>query len=466
MMRWSDEIWLLDLQPCLSYWLYQADRSACSLNEFFRRFLKQVCGDSNYYAGLASEAWQALLLLKTLEGKGIHGLVARDTRLGENLYRDISWSCWWHCCEEYIAVSTKLQHLAQHKARQVKQDIHRMELAVKRLGIRRPIQLKELADHQIKRRFGDILADLWKKTFPKNDLSIPKLRNSLKEKGHECLALRQSSFPWSSYDLQEKPTKKRTLDYPVFEWNHIEVYLCADLNALCFLDSFKKEQRIINLEWRVVLQDQKEIRIFVPFRHPHDLHRESPHYRTALLQVRYQFEQQVSRVEQGYRDIDSPPPPIVAWQLKILQTLTISSVNPLLFNEDGEEQERLLDLENRLPISLQAFHSRVHWLPEDSYQSSSIAEQNLVDATYTPAEQACLLQLARHRPLYICPHPRRFKPTGESGLWKFQERTMDKWWTYDPANQHRDYYRYISGDRCLWVFQNSSAQWYVHGVFA
>lgn len=458
MMRWSDDIWLLDLKPCLSYWLYQADRSGWPLYELLRQMLTQVCSEHSYYAAVASDPWQALILLRVLEEQGRHGLIGKDTGIGENLYREVSWSAWWRCCEEYVLVSLKRQASPGIQQRRIKQNIRRMEILVKRLGIRKPIQLYELPEHQIQRRFGEVLAELWKRTFAEY-CSTAKLRNSLKA-NHDF-------FPWINHELKEKIIKKRTLDYPVLEWNYIEVFLCADLNSLCFLDSFKEDVRIISLEWRIVLQDHTEICIIVPFRHPHDIHRDTPHQRTALLQARYQFEKEVSRVEQHYRDIDSPPPPIISWELEVKETLKVGALATLLFQEDCEDDEQLLELENKLPIALQAYHSTLNWIPEDSYhkkQSPDLASN--FNSDILPEEKHCLTLLARCRPLYIYPQPIRFQSNGASGLWKFQERTMDKWWLSYPGNQYRDYYRYVSEERSLWVFQNTAGHWYIHGVFA
>jgi hypothetical protein len=57
-----------------------------------------------------------------------------------------------------------------------------------------------------------------------------------------------------------------------------------------------------------------------------------------------------------------------------------------------------------------------------------------------------------------------FRP-GQSLLWKFRERTMEKWWARPGHSSVRDYYEVLCDQQLLWVARESAGQFLVLGVY-
>jgi hypothetical protein len=454
LMAWTDDLWLIDLQSCLTYWQHQAHKVQKSLVNFLRSLLNKILPEDRYHAALNHQPWPAILLARVMQDKALSGLLTLNSEIGRNIYHAMPWSIWLQACDEYLTVCLNRQHVSAGKYSQHRTHLQRLQRSISRLGIRSPAQIENLPPQQIRRRFGTLIAHLWSTSFPFL-YTQNNMKNSLEE---------MTAFPWESYELVEKPCRKRVLDYPLMEWDHMNRLLCEDFNALCLLSSFKESECIISLEWRVVLQDLTEIPITIFFRHPHALHREAPHQRTALLQAYYQFSRLRQKLAQHYQDTDSPVPPFISWELTITGTLTVTPLESLLFH-DSHDESKLIDLENRLPIALEAYDMQTSWVPEDAYVATSKHQKNPDPSQPSPAEHHSLNSAARLRPLYIHPKPRAFQQIGQSGLWRFRERTMDKWWQSQRSPHSRDYYQYICQGKHLWIFQNSAGEWYVHGIY-
>jgi hypothetical protein len=54
---------------------------------------------------------------------------------------------------------------------------------------------------------------------------------------------------------------------------------------------------------------------------------------------------------------------------------------------------------------------------------------------------------------------------GQSLLWKFRERTMEKWWARPGRNAVRDYYEVLCDQQLLWVAREAAGQFVVLGVY-
>ena len=448
-MPWDRHTWLIDLGSCYNYWHYQSQKQHLRLDELLRRLLSHVCQGRLFYAAMASHPWQALLLAKSLESKGIKGLVSLQSQMGGNLFRHISWNVWWDCCEQFYIVASKQQSYSRKHLHEFKQKIVAMQRAMKRLGVSKPYQINELPAQQIKRRFGLLLSQLWHMSFTHED--------SMSIDFHQTSVL----FPWQSFQENVKASKKTTLDHPIIEWPQIEAHLRSDLNQLCLLDSFKKDDRIINLEWRVVLQDLTDVPINIFFRHPHDLHRESPHHRTALLQVFYQFERFRSDLESRYHDLLNAAPAFIGWRLTIDKTLRVMHQQQTLFETDHEDINRLIEIENQLPVALEHYQTEHHWVAEQSF---SLAAKRSSSENWQGLDQTLAI-LSMNRPLYIYDKPEPFSQDGCSAIRYFCERSMDQWWLCSADNKQRDYYRYVSDSRQLWLFQNERGHWFIHGIY-
>lgn len=437
LMQWEADLWLLDLKPCISYWRLLAQRQHKSLLGVLQEILETL-PEGPYTAALSAYPWQAILLTQVLEQKGFRGLNTESQRLSRNLMSSLSWDLWWAAAERYAFHSQETKTFFKHK--------RAMQIAMRRLCCDRPTSLKTMPSFQIKRRFGPLIAALWEQTFPSHETSPSS--GSLEE---------TAVFPWQSYVLTEPLTHTRHLDFPLSDWQSLEAFLREDLNRLCLLDSFKKGERILNLEWMIVLDNLQEISLSVLFRHPHCLQSESPHQRTALLQISYAFQraQQASR-----RKLANESPWIVSWRLRVLESLRPLAAPRQLFDESSASWNELLNLENQLDRPLEAYQVVEDWLPEDAFTS-----------LYTPAafereRLPALEHLGRERPLFLLQQPQPWNPHGQN-VWSFKERTMDKWWRHQNRTT-RDYYQVVSRDQkqVLWVFRDDKGQCFVHGIYA
>ena len=448
-MQWDHQTWLIDLGPCYNYWQYQSQKQHLRMEDLFRQLLQHACQEQLFYAAMATNPWQAILLTKSMENKGMKGFISISSMIGQNLFRHVSWNVWWDCCEQFYTVASRGQTYTAKQIHEFKQKITAMQRSMKRLGVQRPHQVNELPVQQIRRRFGSLLAKLWQMSFSSGNTSFNED------------ATHKYDFPWQSFQQKIKACRKTTLDHPIIEWSQVEAYLAGDLNQLCLLDSFKKDDRIINLEWRVVLQDLTDVPINIFFRHPHDLHREAPHYRTALLQVFYQFQKFRRDLDLRYHDLLTSPPAIIGWQLTIDQSMRTLPQQKHLFESQNNEIDRLMTIENQLPIELEHYQIERHWVAEHSFgHYGKPLPHDLQDL------DSSLQILSIQRPLYIYEKPKPFTDDGLSAMRYFCERSMDQWWSCPSDNKQRDYYRYMSESRHLWLFQDESGRWFIHGVYS
>ncbi len=436
LMQWEADLWLLDLKPCLSYWRLQAQSKSQTLAQVLQEILSSFLGEGSYTATLSAQPWQALLLGRLLAQKGFRGVNTENQRLSHNIMSSLSWDLWWACAERYAFHRQEIKKFLKHK--------RAMQIAMRRLCCDYPTSLKTMPSSQIKRRFGPLLADLWEQTFPSHVTSPSS--GSLEE---------TAAFPWQSYHLTQPLTHTRHLDFPLSDWQVLEAFLREDLNRLCLLDSFKKGERILSLEWLIVLDNLQEIPLSILFRHPHCLQSESPHQRTALLQISYAFE----RAQRAARQKpEAETPWIVSWQLRVLESFRPLAEQRRLFADDSASCDELIKLENQLDRPLEAYQVVDDWVPEDAF--TSLHSPVVFEREHLPE----LEHLGRQRPLFLLNRPQPWATHGRN-LWKFKERTMDKWWRHRD-NTVRDYYQVISHKEILWVFRDEKGQCFLHGVYA
>ncbi len=229
-------------------------------------------------------------------------------------------------------------------------------------------------------------------------------------------------------------------------------FLACNCSCNCVLGSFKKEERIIILEWRIVLCNLQVIPISIPFRHPHSLHQDCPSQRTALLQISYAFEKnfsaKASSVETG----------LISWQIEIIEKAPARLRQGSLFHESSDDLQSLRQLENMIKKPLECFGLSSDWVVEDAFHLQG--DKPLSDS---PSKSDPYLILAQQRPLFLYTVVHDFCGTQLTRVGSFQERTMDKWWK--SKNRSRDYYRMTHNDVMLWVYRDQQGSWHTQGVY-
>jgi hypothetical protein len=442
-MHWSDDVWLIDLASCLAYWQSQAQTRQLSFHQLLLNQLDELCGAQHYRAVLGDHPWQALLLLPCLAQQNYFGLISRHSSMGENLLQGLSWDDWWQACARYA------DHSPGESVRQELRKRQRpMQLAMRRLGCHIPHHLKKLPPEHIRRRFGAFLGDLWSLTWQPAPQPLV---------GHTAAPV---MFPWRREEQKSDPCVRRVLDAPTRDWDVLESYLREDLNRFRFLSSFKDGERILAMEWKIVLYNLQELPVSILFRHPHSLQHDYPQQRTALLQISFALQKamQQHRLSQA----DDPCFWMVSWELRITQKLQPPPRQLTLFPEgEHRDWEELLNLENQLPAPLESYALRDDWVPEDSFAQGSLDQVQ----PPMPDHSGSLKSLGRSRPLYMQKKAYPLARPGQSLLWKFRERTMEKWWLRPGQAAVRDYYEVLCDQQLLWVARESAGQFLVLGVY-
>jgi hypothetical protein len=452
-MQWRSQLWIWDLRPTLSYWQALSAQKQWSLTTMIRHILDQeLSGD--YQAVLSRHPWSAVLLCEHMVNQDLKGLLDAHDRFGSHLYREVSWDCWWTSLEQ-CGIHADATKLKAFKLPVFRQSLRRLQCSVQHVGMRTPWMMQAVGDAAIRRRFGGFIERVWNWSFPKNE---------------QQAAATVDEFPWLSETLQHDYQVSRSLDQPALDWQVIQADLRTDFDRICELLVGKDSGvgsllRLTSLRWRLNLSPS-HVCLDVPirFRHPHALHRELHAHGTALLQAQYAFEQAYAE----FRRQSSEDVMIISWELRVDGLLQAKARAISLFDDDGVEgeQHHLLELENQLPMALIQYDVRHDWSIEESFAvfDCDMARQ---DDDALPS----ICALARRRPLFIYDRAKPLEQkSSSSGLWRFCERTMARWW--QPGGDEwnalsSDYYRYTDAEhRLLWVSRQADRRWYVHGIFA
>lgn len=456
-------IWLIDITPCLSYWQSQARALNIPVERLWQTILDQALNPSNdpnaapYQLVAAPHPWQAILLLQMMKERELSGYLDQQAPIGQSIFQTLTWSAWWHCLEQIEP------HLLTERDRaQLRRNRRKMALSMQRLGLKKPLDMKQVESAAMGRRFGSILQNIWAWT-------IIGIRERLNTTATPAAAHEHSLlFPWQSWTWGEVPQVTRHLDFPLIIWDHMEPLLQEDFNRLCQGTALVPGERVVGLEWRLVLHDLTVLVIPVLFRHPHRLHDEAPHHRTALLQTRYRFDDVVRKLHDSLGS-DITLPSIISWHLAITHKLRLPPQMINIFADGSNQEATLLELDNMLPIPLKKYELTPTWQPEYAFaEEGSVISPLGIAATQELRDvmQHSLLTAARHRPLYLATTPQPWEPSNEgAGQWQFTERLMTRWWDGEPK---RDYYQVVNHHhQKLWVYQDREKhKWYCQGFFS
>lgn len=458
-MQWSESVWLFDMTPCRHYWEVQAARHRVTVMTLLQKILNahfEVTGDretASFRAVAAPHPWQALLLLGHLRDRNMKGLVNRTGAFGETLHTHTPWETWFETAQQFAAHCETTGRKGFNPDR-FRQRTDQMKRAVDRLGFPGPHGIAHIPVSSMQRRFGSTLADLWRWTFP--------VRTKTRETPHDAL----EGFPWIGWAPPEKPQVTRHLDYPIWLWEQIEPLLREDFDRLCALNTWSAEERVTRMHWQIVLDDFSTLLVPVAFRNPHALHADRGEHVTALSQTQYGFVQAAETIRARNRELDLPDEtPMVSWKLIIEERFFLPPRIMELFEDThtGDRYDRLLELENRLPVSLDRYVLRQDFLPEESF------ERRRNETEVSPSDSAQWMAGARHRPLFIYENPVQYEPD-RTHCTEFIERTQVKWWQQPPSdhmNLYRDYYRITGRDQqTRWIYRDKDGNWFLHGIYS
>ena len=460
-MRWDENTYLIDLEPVYRYWSSLAKAQDLSIVEYMSSILTELT-PGTLRAVLAPHPWQALLLLQTTAKRSTLNFVDAQSYLGRRCLQDVTWNDWLVYCHGLR------DHLQNHTSKKSAKDntgsLTTLTKTISRLQFTHITQMSDIDPESMQRRFGKLAATAWRWTW------MSKPETTQQPRGLFDTPF-EDDFPWVNIALTETPSVGRHLEASLREWDHITPLLREDLDKLCSLACWNSRERVVSLEWELSFSCSPSLRIPVLFRHPHPLHRESGHHKTALLQAFHSWQKALlSKNKPGasgelYITGDS----ITDWSLIVKERLTFAPKFHSVFNDDlAKDSAKLHDLENSLGVALEEFSPTDHWAPEYSYERKiiNISEE---PGRISSAENLGWMATNQRRPLFIYKTPHTPPDRHHSSGLIFTERVSKAWWS-DPSDQIqsscRDYYLRMTDDGLLqWVFQNDDGSLRVHGVY-
>ncbi len=462
-MAWDKNIWLLDLSPCHGYWQARATALQTDTTNLWRSLLHQLLMNGSetnlkqshigasapYYAALANKPWQAILALNHLRERCVRGFIDTRSQFGASLLNEMSWQAWWH------SVAQIRSHLATiytaFDTAAYARSCKKMQQTMQKISSQLPRDMRSADAASIKRRFGGWLSLLWSWTYEENNPDS------------ETLFDVASGFPWIREQKQDAPQITRHLESPVHEWSHLEELLREDFNKLCQLTSWDFCDRVTTMQWTLTLDDMTQRSLLIGFRHPHSLHNQAPEQKTALMQASYSF----VAVTSG----EPLPAAIVGWSLSITgQLLVNSELGAILDDSADPELHELLELDNQLPIALEAYDLSADWQAEYSFTATNSQAAGARDSVVSEAQYPSYLVLAQKRPLYLLKQPEPLTQEVSFPRQAFLERSMQRWWTSihrKKSSLCRSYYHLrLASGQSIWAYHDDRHRWFKHGIFA
>jgi hypothetical protein len=460
-MRWCSNIYLLDLAPVYRYWSSLAKSQNLTMIEYISSILTELTAGSSRVA-LAPHPWQALLLLYATAKRPSLNFIDSQSYLGRRCLQDVTWNDWLTCCHNLR------EHLQYRPSKKATKDglgsLGALSKTINRLQFTHIIQMSDIDSESMYRRFGKLAATAWRWTWTSKSECLSQPRSLFD-------APFEDDFPWNNVSFTENPNVIRHLETPLREWDHIAPLLREDFDKLCSLANWSSNERVVSLEWELSFSCSPSLRIPVLFRHPHPLHRESGHHKTALLQAFHSWQKALSSKNEpkSSKDLYITDDSITDWSLTVYDRMIFTPQFHSVFNDDLEkESSKLHDLENSLPISLLEFSPTDHWDPEYSYQTKVINISENKSKTIS-SENLGWMATNQRRPLFIYKTPHIPENRNHSSGLIFTERVSRVWWDKPSShddNSCRDYYLRITDDGLLqWVFQNDDGSLRIHGVY-
>jgi hypothetical protein len=228
---------------------------------------------------------------------------------------------------------------------------------------KKPWDVISIDRYSLQKRYGKIISDVFS-LLQKEDKDI--------------------SFPWLNETLKEDFIVSRHLNFVSNNWNDFEGFLKEDLCKICFLENFNINLRIIKMEWELILCDLSSAVLQIPFRHPHNLFKEIPNQKTALLQINHIYDAYLRelKLQEDYLQYG-----VVGWNLKVTRTHTAENYQNSLFNDESYEENEIKELENKCLIDFERITPK----------SSPFLEGNFNKADGLKIQ---LQSIYRKRPLY------------------------------------------------------------------
>lgn len=501
LMRWNDEIWLLDLRPTRSYWEKRGSHFFQDLGQTLTRQLAQQPTQeptqqrttdepqtAPLCAAFSSHPWRCLLLLQMMMERSLHSFIASDSPLGQTMLANLGWPQWLSLVQQY------------YTKEKIGPSLARLQRFVERSAITRPAQLRHIPSDDIRRRFGKALAEAWTWTFPDQNLArSPKLPSAANTNARDLFtsytqAIRQDSrteanplspdscdhFQWQSWTPLSHPSVTRYLDETLRYKEEILPLLSEDLDRLCRHRDWHPERHALRIDWEITDIHLNKTRTALHFRHPHCLEQEYGQHKTTLTQIDFLLAQ----TDLLAMPEDALEYGICAWQLEISESIFVPTQERSLLDQEEHFSRSLRQLDNQLPTGLQGLSLREDFLPEDRVQTNIPEGGKMPPPAPTPAATPAPTPSPRPQsiggetnkartprktgarsPLFLLTQAEACVPQGQL---LFLEKTSEKWWDrLSFAANSRDYYLLIDGQaKRFWLFRDHAGCWFKHGIYS
>ncbi len=438
-MRWDEQTLLVRLSDCQTFWLNQKKKQHCSLPVLFASVLDEQLG-TDYIAVFGLHPWQCLLYLDYQFNHRASGCFFLQSRLHQNIYRHLDWDLW------FAAQQRLIEHLESINARgfdagEFRRRQQRLQRFIQRADIRLPVDMAQLHDNSMMRRFGSWIGRLWRWTF--GDISSLSL------------------FPWISWTPEAPPSVRRDLEYPVNQWEVIEVMLREDFARLCEQFVSSHGEHVNRMDWEITLFNYQKLLVPLSFRHPYSLHHDQPGFDTALYQARYVYDDVMQKLRQRDRDLDLPETmPFINWRITVSERIPLPpQLWDLFAHEQQADYQQIRALQNKLSLPLECYQTKECFYPELSFQPMAVGE----DVEHAYGSQGWS-SASVERPLFYYQEVQAIEaPTRQPC---FLERSAAPWWQTGQLLGGRDYY--ILRDqrgRASWVYRTREGDWFRQGEY-
>ena len=524
-MKWSDDTWIVDLTKTNKYWsqkLTEYNQVTTKNNSFGKMFTKildkaflsidlstkdmerdrhsddfEIGKVRPYFMAIAKDPWAAILIVSQIFRRRLSGVTHERSSIAKKVLREMSWDSLWSVFSDYVHILEEAD-FGKNKIKDFHKNFRAFRLAVLRLNIKSPFELKDVDEIQVGRRFGSLCSLMWEWT-----------RKTLIFHQENTRSDGVTGFLWFPYESKAHLEVTTHLDFVAQRWSEIEEIFRQDLIRLCLMDGWGEEDKVVCLEWSVVTDKATVCPILINFRMPHHLRGENPHHKTTLRQAHYSFEK-IDYYLSGFNlfkiksildntedsvqiedDLDSlGESGIVSWDLKIKDRVIVPSYMKTLFGFQSSNSS-LYSLMNRVKVDMWSFDFMNDWLPEDSFRRSvdiigvdSLVDQPGDDSKYEKKAHRGKKKSSENLPKnttskstssrYLLPYFDRplflfesSQPTSiPQGPMIFKERTLDKWWKSKDGNYRRDYYINFLDNKCFWVYKDINGKWHKHGIFS
>ena len=441
-MQWSDNIVLNRVKECETFWRVQKNKQCCDYDALFLPLLSHHFGE-DFIAVFGLHPWQCLLYLSYLLQQQSRGIYFLQSRLNRHIYQTHDWQVWFSnqavLAIHLESIRVKGFNRGKFHARQA-----RLQRFIHRIGMDGPFDLPEMKYQAFSRRFGVWLANCWRWTLQQDD--------------------DLNDFPWIKLEQALLPSVKRDLEYPVNQWQVVEVLLREDLQRLNSLFVQDRHQHINSMAWQIKLFNQQTVVVELEFRHPYSLHQDAPEFDTALYQARYIYESLIGDLQARNTDLDLPETmPLIAWKIEIGEYFDLPPLIWDMFADHLNElvQDDIFNLQNKLPINIESFEIDHSFIPENSFVELSHRDHRDHDF-----DQDLWRRQSLQRPLFSYPSALPVE-LADNSHFTFLERCANLWWQADNTSAtNRDYY--LMEDkrgRASWVYRDFDGKWFKQGEY-